>query len=316
MQAAMSKAALPPGFDTFRYKDDGSSKSFFISAQYKGKSLEEIAQHYGEHFAKEGWENLDPSGEHAPGLLMYQRGKESCEVTSVKVGAELHVLVTYDELEYTHEEFAALAKETAAQEALKLAEEVVNAYRSLTNYTDTGEYECIDDGKVLQESEFRTAYAANGDLLFEYADELSNGFKASYALSKSGDRVQAMSGHDSEPEEYQDISLAVAALTGVTSGTAHNVPTLLLGLEGKDVFTLANLKIAGEDRLPDGTVCIRLQGKGFFGDDEIIWIGKDDLLIRKIEVVKDAKNREATGYHPRTDVTPSPEDLAFRRPAK
>ncbi len=75
-----------------------------------------------------------------------------------------------------------------------------------------------------------------------------------------------------------------------------------------------HLKLLDEAKSEDGTLCLRLQGVDFGSEENTIWIGKDDLLIRKIETVKDPENRETTIYKPQTGVEIIDGELVFRTP--
>ena len=123
-----------------------------------------------------------------------------------------------------------------------------------------------------------------------------------------------MSDFDAAPTEDHDISLAIAALYGVTSGTSGNIPELLLNLDKGSLFYLAGLKLLDEAKSEDGTLCLRLQGVDFSSEENTLWIGKEDLLIRKIETVKDPANRETTIYKPESNVEITDGELVFRTP--
>jgi outer membrane lipoprotein-sorting protein len=123
-----------------------------------------------------------------------------------------------------------------------------------------------------------------------------------------------MSDFDAAPTEDHDISLAIAALYGVTSRTSGNIPQLLLNLDKGTLFYLAGLKLLDEAKSEDGTPCLRLQGVDFSGEENTIWIGKDDLLIRKIETVKDPANRDTTIYKPTVNAEITDGELVFRKP--
>ena len=165
---------------------------------------------------------------------------------------------------------------------------------ALKSCADTGTHESILDGEVLSTATFKTHYVAPDKLRFEYGDLLTDWFHTTYVFSKLGDSVQTASSVGAMPEIDNDISLAIASLYGVTSGTSGNIPELLLGVERTTLVHLVGLKLLDEATADDGTPCFRLHGKDFISHQLTIWIGKDDLMIRKIESVED-------GQHPRND---------------
>ena len=114
------------------------------------------------------------------------------------------------------------------------------------------------------------------------------------------------------PDIGNDLSLAIAGLYGVTSATSGNIPEFLLRVGNGKLVHLVDLTIQSEAKADDGTLCLRLHGKDYGSHQRTIWIGKDDLLIRKIEAVENAENRQTTTYSPRANVEIAEEDLALK----
>ena len=121
-------------------------------------------------------------------------------------------------------------------------------------------------------------------------------------LSKKGDLIQVMASYDTAPENFEDISMAIATLYGVTSATSGNIPELLYGDDDQTLFRLANLRLIDDARLEDGTMCIRLRGKDINSDEITVWVGKDSYLIQRIEEITDAKNSATTTYKPEVNI--------------
>lgn len=304
---ALQKVPLPPGTESFRINGSDST-DFYFSSEYTNKTEAEIADFYRTFFKDNGWTSNFSPEEEANGLMDYRKGKASINVTTVAIQSQLHVMVIYREDKYTQEEFAKLVAESEAPETKDLIRRIGEAYSQATSYSDTGSYECINDGEILTRAQFRTRYRDPGDLLFEYWDE------SAHTLSKRGDQVKYMSDYEAAPTEDHDIDLAISALYGVTSGTSGNIPQLLLNLDKGSLFYLAGLKLLDEAKSEDGTPCLRLQGLDFSNEENTIWIGKDDLLIRKIETVKDPANRDTTIYKPENNVEIADGELVFRTP--
>lgn len=304
---AFEKVPLPPGTESFRI-DGSDSTDFYFSSEYTNKTEAELAEFYRTFFKDNGWTSNFSPEEEADGLMDYQKGKASINVTTVAIRSRIHLMVSYREDKYTHEEFAKLVAESETPETKDLIRRIGEAYSQATSYSDTGSYECINDGEILSRAHFKTRYRDPGDLLFEYRDENT------HTLSKSGDQVTYMSDFDAAPTEDHDIDLAISALYGVTSRTSGNIPQLLLNLDKGSLFYLTDLKLLDEAKSEDGTLCLRLQGVDFGSEENTIWIGKDDLLIRKIETVKDPENRETTIYKPQTGVEIIDGELVFRTP--
>lgn len=304
---ALQKVPLPPGTESFQIGGSDST-DFYVSAEYADKSAAELAEFYRTFFKDNGWTSKFSPEDELDGRLNYQKGKASINVTTVAIRSQLHLMVSYREDKYTREEFAKLVADSETPETKDLIRRIQEVYEKATSYSDTGSYECIDDGEFLIRAHFRTRYRDPGDLLFEYRDENA------HTLSKRGDQVKYMSDYDAAPTEDHDIDLAISALYGVTSRTSGNIPELLLNLDGGSLFYLENLKLLDEAKSEDGTLCLRLQGRDFSDQETTIWIGKDDWLIRKIEAVKDPKNRDTTIYNPTVNTEITDGELVFKKP--
>jgi len=122
-----------------------------------------------------------------------------------------------------------------------------------------------------------------------------------------------MSSHEVLLRRYEDISIAIAALYGVTHTTSGKIPELLYGDDDQTLFRLANLRLLDDARLEDGTLCIRLQGKDFNSDEITVWVSKDSYLIRRIEEVTDAENSATTTYKPEVNIEIAAEEMNVRR---
>ncbi|MEQ1841609.1 MAG: hypothetical protein ABL994_14470 [Verrucomicrobiales bacterium] len=309
---ALQKVPLPPGTESFRINGSDST-DFYISSKYTNKTETEIAEFYRTFLKDNGWTSKFSPEETSDSRLDYRKDKASINVTTVAIQSQIHLMVIYREDKYTHEDFAKLVAESEAPVTKDLVRRIREAYGQATSYSDTGSYECINDGDILKRAHFKTRYRDPGDLLFEYWDAPDH-FQSAHTLSKRGEQVTYMSNYDATPTEDHHISLAIAALYGVTSGTSGNIPRLLLSLNEGSLFYLTDLKLLDEAKSEDGTLCLRLQGLDFSNEENTIWIGKEDLLIRKIETVKDPANRETTIYKPETGVEITDGELVFRTP--
>ncbi|HEV2912142.1 MAG TPA: DUF2092 domain-containing protein [Pyrinomonadaceae bacterium] len=87
-----------------------------------------------------------------------------------------------------------------------------------------------------------------------------------------------------EPDRYEkdeSLSLGIASATGISSGAAHTIPSLLLEEIGGFLLTeLSDLSLVGEEVF-ENELCYRISGKHPSGDVYELWIGKRDFLLRK-----------------------------------
>ena len=312
LAAATAKLPLPPGATASRLASALPAGSFSLSADLPKATEEEVQSFYRDYFATNGWNNNVPPDQPAVDWLDYDKGRQSASVRVDAIDGGIALRVNYREYEYTRSEFDKRADESATPEATALIQRMTEAYGALKSYADTGTHESIHDGEVLSTAKFSTHYRAPDNLRFEYVDSLNGWFNTTYVLSKQGDSVRVESSIGGFPDIGNDLSLAIAGLYGVTSATSGNIPEFLLRVGNGKLVHLVDLTIQSEAKADDGTLCLRLHGKDFGSHQRTIWIGKDDLLIRKIEAVENAENRQTTTYSPRANVEIAEEDLALK----
>lgn len=120
----------------------------------------------------------------------------------------------------------------------------------------------------------------------------------SYLLSRSGTvNTVWCNGKESftylEPnayEQYDDIGGAVAAATGVSSGSIHTIPRLLLPdkVMGSDLTEILEPAFSREEII-EGVLCYHIRGLlGAVPHD--MWVGKEDLLVRKVRTERKYPN--------------------------
>lgn len=92
-------------------------------------------------------------------------------------------------------------------------------------------------------------------------------------------------------ERIKSLSSAIAGATGISGGTAHRIPSLLIDeMCGKKITDCQSLVLIAEDVTSDGKCYVlRLDKEG-----ELYYIGKTDKIIQKIErdLVIDTKSME------------------------
>jgi len=204
--------------------------------------------------------------------------------------------------------------------------EVAKAYASCSSYRDTGVAVTLL-GSMTMTTAFKTAFVRPDRFRFEYHQRPSRLLPGSRMIvwkERADVRVWWTVGGKVEAKESLDLALAGA--TGVSSGTAHTIPRLLMPrvVSGLSLAELRGLSIVGEGNVA-GDVCVRIRGQHprSSGTWYTLWIEKGRHLIRKLEDQEEVKG--ATGMKLRTTCTTiySPElniaveaaDLAFARPS-
>lgn len=86
---------------------------------------------------------------------------------------------------------------------------------------------------------------------------------------------------DPAVEKKEDIGLGVAGATGVSRGSAHTVPVLLMEeIGGFRLTEMTNPSIVGEERF-EGEDCYIVRGYHPQSFPIDMWISKQDFLLRK-----------------------------------
>lgn len=116
-------------------------------------------------------------------------------------------------------------------------------------------------------------------------------------------------------EKAASLDSATAAATGVSSASAHTIPSLLM----PDRLTGAKLSAMRDlIRLPDdtvgGTSCFKLEGKYGFGNQPMtVWLEKATFLVRRLgEGTGLAKS--TTDYSPEVNVEIPAKELEVNAP--
>jgi len=174
------------------------------------------------------------------------------------------------------------------QNAREFLNAVVQHYRQLASYSDTGKSH-RPNCRRERLCEFRTDYRAPDNFRFEFASPhpsrrlrshrarvvVGTYYAKPYFFDQSYWGETTMEAPDS-------LGLAVAGATGISSGTAHTIGALLFAEVGG--FTLMDLRRPRfrKDRLVDGVRCKAISGMHPRGGRFTAWFGAEDLLLRRV----------------------------------
>jgi len=198
--------------------------------------------------------------------------------------------------------------------AEQVLEKSAKVYLGCRTYRDSGVVSTTyitGDKRRIDKRTFTTAFQRPDAFRFEFKDK-ENG---SYIIWRKGQEVKTW--WDLQPviQQGKSFSMAIAGVTGVSGGTAHTVPNLLLPQDvgGVNVLALKDVK-----KLDD----VVIGGKSFYRvqvvDKQVLWIGKDDFLIHRIESIHDFKSlktERVTDYEPVVNGEIAPALLDFNLPA-
>lgn len=168
-----------------------------------------------------------------------------------------------------------------------LLDQMAAKYSRLTSYQDEGIMKTTFDeetGGRIEKLPFKTAFKRPNLFRFEWTD---------YFLTKLGrKRVVWSNGKESftywEPDTYEKeetLGRAIGGATGISSGSAHTVSRMLLGDAEVGGFTWTELNNTSvlEETVFEGVLCYHIKGTHPRGIIYELWIGKSDLLLRKVQ---------------------------------
>jgi hypothetical protein len=212
-----------------------------------------------------------------------------------------------------------------ADHAKALLEEVAARYASITSYADCGtvDTQLIDNGPVFT-TLFSTLYKKPSLYRFEFQrphpyPPLQNIItRHAVVFDGSTAYTSKQTGADAPQTEFaESFSLAIAAATGVSAGSAHRIGRLLIpAIGGYSILDLVDLR-QGMDTVVDATPCYSVAArypKCAIPDLEFV-IEKDALLIRRIRTLGGASRFSATELRHSIRVDGPIDDAMFSRAA-
>jgi len=207
------------------------------------------------------------------------------------------------------------------------AEEIIvrmaQTYASARTYRDTGQAETITliAGIVINRSTakrpFTTAFVRPDRFRFEYRlKRPSRNEWKRYIVHADSTGVRTWWSIRPGVEQEKSLSLAIVGARGVSRGSAHTVPVLLMP-EAVRGWSMTELKNPSkfEDGVIDGREYWRVRGKGPNGDTIILWIDPETYLIRRIQKRSEYSTiwhfDPTTDYNSKIDVEIHPDELKF-----
>lgn len=188
--------------------------------------------------------------------------------------------------------------------AANILAKVEQVYRDCTTYRDTGVVNVTfyeSRGERLVTKPFKTVFVRPDRFRFEYEESDFIGRTKRYIIWEDRGPVKTWWDVRREVGLPGSLGTALAAAAGVSSGSSHAIPVLLMRDEvgGRRLVDIANAK-----RLPDeterGVECFKIIGE-YATRPMAIWIDKKTFLVRKFEYFSrfsDFRTRTTTTYQP------------------
>jgi outer membrane lipoprotein-sorting protein len=192
-------------------------------------------------------------------------------------------------------------------QAQDVLDRMAKAYANCKAYQDTGGVTTIfigANGNRTVEKPFTTAFVRPDRFRFEYIENEGGGQALRYIIWRKGKAVQTWWDVKPGVENPGSLELALAAATGVTGGSAHTVPSMLLPKEvgGWRLTDITEAKRIDDAKL-DKVDCFRIEGKNA-DRSTTLWIDQKTFLVRRIDEQNkfdDFRTEQTTTYDPVTD---------------
>jgi outer membrane lipoprotein-sorting protein len=206
--------------------------------------------------------------------------------------------------------------------AQSIVEKMATQYANASSYEDTGVVMDVKEetsGHSETVIKFKTYFVRPNFFRFEWTDRsvVTSEERLSVVWNNGKQTFRYYSWADPAVEEKENTGFGIASATGVSRGSAHTIPTLLMKeVGGFGLVELTNLSLLGEEHF-EGEDCYILRGYHPQKFPINIWISKRDFLLRKTkEPEEDGSYKVEIHRHVKLDGKITPELFNFTPPTK
>jgi outer membrane lipoprotein-sorting protein len=215
---------------------------------------------------------------------------------------------------------AADAPKLDAFTAEQLLDRMSKAYANCKTYRDSGVVKTVffqATGKRTVNKPFTTAFVRPDRFRFEYRERKGDDEENRYLIWSNGQYVQTWWDIKPGVTKAASLNMALAAATGVSSGSAHTIPVLLMPKEigGGRLTGMTDVKRI-EDAKFDNVDCFRVEGKNA-NNPQTLWLDKNTFLVRRIDsqhTFPNFRTEQTTTYSPVLDSEVTEKMLVFDPP--
>lgn len=171
-------------------------------------------------------------------------------------------------------------------------------YKQCQSYKDCGFVQFMNSKNEQIKLEFKTHFNQPADLNFEWQDYgPARGVSKEYSVFRSfGSNILVK--FFSGVKEYEDISLACAAVSGCSAGAAQVIFGMLvekIRLDSKHFFQMNDVKFVDADLAIDADE-YSIVGSLDQPDDHRIWVSKKDMALSRLKIRKTAFKEDISNY--------------------
>lgn len=166
----------------------------------------------------------------------------------------------------------------------QIVAKMAKEYASAKSYQDNGIVQAssgVSNGPLEKIVAFKTYFVRPKRIRFEwiYTDKYSD---SNFQIVWSDGKDTFTYWVTDPVEKNPDLSSGIAGATGVSRGSGHTIPALLLEeISGFRMTEMTRLSLLREERFEDEN-CYVVEGFHPFGFPYHLWISKRDFLIRKL----------------------------------
>ena len=204
--------------------------------------------------------------------------------------------------------------------AEEILDRMAKVYADCKSYSDSGTVKTTyfqTNRTWTEEKAFKTSFVRPDRFRFEYSVISGLGTGGRCIVWCNGNDVQSWSTFGGLKKE-ESLSLAVAGAAGVSSGSSHAIPALLMmEISGRKLNSLDDAKQIEDQKLGD-IDCIRVTGK-FSTAPMTLWLDKSTFHVLRIDqqtILANFRTEEITTYQPVIDKTVDEPSLKFDAPTK
>jgi outer membrane lipoprotein-sorting protein len=202
--------------------------------------------------------------------------------------------------------------------ARQILDRMADTYAHCQSYQDTGILKENYSPSVTEDKEilFTTAFIRPDCFRFEYQKQEKSSLSR-YIIWAKGKDVRSWWNRKGSIEKTTSLDFALAAATGISSGTANHIPALLLPeqIKGRRFTDMTQIKRIEDGKL-DSIDCFLIQGS-YEGREIILWIDKKTFLVYQMEMRYKFLGVDVVRtirYDPRINAEISEEKLKFNAP--
>jgi outer membrane lipoprotein-sorting protein len=178
-----------------------------------------------------------------------------------------------------------VVSQTQAPAPQEIIKKMAERYAALSSYQDSGVVQTVTEGPLARRGTdigFKTHFTRPNKLRFEWLDYSSVSTAEKNAVWSDG--TKSFSYYSWTPdvvEMKENLSLALAGATGISRGSAHTVPQLLMEEIGGFSLTELTTLTLKKREVFEGEDCYVIEGFHPNGKAWQLWISTRDLLLRK-----------------------------------